>query len=70
MPDYSSPDVLHRAALSAKRFAPRSAAPFLNKSVTDETRRAYRKVVANFFQFLSDKLNLWSTTARWNSTIP
>lgn len=44
----------HRSEL-AERFDPRSAAPFVNKSVSEETRRAYRRAVADFFQFVSGK---------------
>ncbi|HYO91498.1 MAG TPA: site-specific integrase, partial [Pyrinomonadaceae bacterium] len=42
-------------SLAAKRFDPRSAAPFINKSVSEETRRAYRRAVADFFQFVEGK---------------
>jgi integrase/recombinase XerD len=34
-----------------RRFDPRSTAPFVNKSVSEETRRAYRRAVSEFFQF-------------------
>ena len=42
-------------SLSPKRFDPRSATPFLNKSVSEETRRAYRRAVSDFFHFVAGK---------------
>jgi site-specific recombinase XerD len=54
-PDRNLPDLLQREAVASKRFDPRSATPFVNKSVSEETRRAYRRVVANFFQFVGGK---------------
>jgi integrase/recombinase XerD len=39
----------------AKRFDLRAATPFINKSVSEETRRAYRRAVADFFQFIGGK---------------
>jgi len=39
----------------AERFDPQTAAPFINKSVSEETRRAYRRAVADFFQFAGGK---------------
>src|SRR3712207_4333498 len=42
----------HHQALQRKRFDPQSATPFVNKSVSEETRRAYRRAVADFFQFV------------------
>jgi integrase len=38
-----------------RRFDPRSASPFVNKSVSEETRRAYRRAVSEFFQFAGMK---------------
>jgi site-specific recombinase XerD len=38
-----------------KRFDPKSAAPFVNKSVSEATRRAYGWAVREFFQFASMK---------------
>jgi integrase/recombinase XerD len=46
---------LHNEGLASKRFDPRSAAPFVNKSVSEETRRAYRRAVTDFFQFVGAK---------------
>jgi site-specific recombinase XerD len=54
-PEQSLPDLLQREAISPKRFDPRSATPFVNKSVSEETRRAYRRAVADFFQFAGGK---------------
>lgn len=55
MPDQSLPDLLRREAVSPRRFDPRLASPFVNKSVSEETRRAYRRAVADFFQFVGGK---------------
>lgn len=55
MPDKSLAYPPQREAIAAKRFDPRSAAPFVNRSVSEETRRAYRRAVADFFQFLGGK---------------
>src|SRR5215213_4583513 len=54
-PEQNLPDLLQREAIAPKRFDPRSATSFVNKSVSEETRRAYRKAVADFFQFLGGK---------------
>jgi integrase/recombinase XerD len=54
-PDQKLPVLLRREAVAPKRFDPRSATPFVNKSVSEETRRAYRKAVADFFQFAGGK---------------
>jgi len=45
----------HEQRLSPRRFDPRSDSPFLNKSVSEETRRAYRRTVADFFHFVAAK---------------
>ena len=34
------------------RFDPRTAVPFCEKSLSEETRRAYRRVIREFFQFV------------------
>jgi integrase/recombinase XerD len=49
------PDLLGREAVAPRRFDPRSATPFVNKSVSEETRRAYQRAVADFFQFVGSK---------------
>jgi integrase/recombinase XerD len=54
-PDQNLPNLPQREALAPKRFDPRSAKPFVNKSVSEETRRAYRRAVADFFQFIGSK---------------
>jgi site-specific recombinase XerD len=55
MLEQNLPDLLQREAISSKRFDPRSATPFVNKSVSEETRRAYRRAVADFFLFIGGK---------------
>src|SRR5215210_3006570 len=54
-PNQNLPDLLQREAIAPKRFDPRLATPFVNKSVSEETRRAYRRAVADFFQFVAGK---------------
>jgi hypothetical protein len=54
-PEQMLPDLTQREAIAPKRFDPRSATAFVNKSVSEETRRAYRKAVADFFQFVGGK---------------
>ena len=54
-PDKSLPELQQREAITPRRFDPRSATPFVNKSVSEETRRAYRRAVADFFQFVAGK---------------
>lgn len=49
------PDLLQREAVAPRRFDPRSSTPFVNKSVSEETRRAYRRAVADFFQLVGGK---------------
>jgi site-specific recombinase XerD len=41
--------------VAPRKFDPRSAAPFVNKSVSDATRRAYSRAVADFFKFIGGK---------------
>jgi len=41
--------------VAAKRFDPRSATPFVNKSVSEATRRAYGRALREFFQFAGMK---------------
>jgi site-specific recombinase XerD len=55
MPEQTLPDLLQSEAIAPKRFDPRSVTPFVNKSVSEETRRAYRRAVADFFQFVGGK---------------
>jgi hypothetical protein len=46
-----TPEILRGGEVAARRFDPRSAAPFVNKSVSEETRRAYGRAVREFFRF-------------------
>jgi integrase/recombinase XerD len=50
-----TPEILRGGEVSSRRFDPRTAAPFVNKSVSEETRRAYRRAVSEFFQFADMK---------------
>ena len=43
-------EILRGHEAPAKRFDTRSAAPFVNKSVSEQTRRAYSRTVREFFQ--------------------
>jgi integrase/recombinase XerD len=54
-PNQNLSELLQREVIAPKRFDPRSATPFVNKSVSEETRRAYRRAVADFFQFIGGK---------------
>jgi integrase/recombinase XerD len=49
------PEILPAGEVPAKRFDPKSATPFINKSVSEETRRAYGRAVREFFQFANMK---------------
>jgi integrase/recombinase XerD len=49
------PEILAGRDISLKKFDPRSAAPFVNKSVSEATRRAYTRAVADFFGFVRGK---------------
>ena len=49
------PEILRGGESPARRFDPRSAAPFVNKSVSEATRRAYSRAVREFFQFAGMK---------------
>jgi integrase/recombinase XerD len=50
-----SPEILAGREVAQRKFDPRSAAPFVNKSVSEATRRAYTRAVADFFQFARGK---------------
>jgi hypothetical protein len=50
-----TPEILRGGELAPRRFDPRSTTPFVNKSVSEETRRAYRRAVREFFQFAGMK---------------
>jgi hypothetical protein len=45
-----TPEVIRGGEISSKRFDPKSAAPFVNKSVSEATRRAYGRALREFFQ--------------------
>ena len=54
-PDQKLPELQQREAVASRRFDLHSATPFVNKSVSEETRRAYRRAVSDFFQFIGGK---------------
>ena len=45
-----TPEILRGEELSQQRFDPKSATPFVNKSVSEATRRAYGRALREFFQ--------------------
>ena len=45
-----TPEIISGGESPARRFDPRSAAPFVNKSVSEATRRAYGRALREFFQ--------------------
>lgn len=47
--------VINPAQSRLERFDQKLAQPFINKSVSEETRRAYRRAVTDFFQFVGGK---------------
>ena len=49
------PEIQRGGEVAPPKFDPRSAAPFVNKSVSDATRRAYSRAMADFFRFVSGK---------------
>ena len=50
-----TPEIPRGGEVANKRFDPRSASPFVNKSVSEATRQAYGRAVRAFFQFASMK---------------
>lgn len=50
-----TPEILRGGETPARRFDPRSAAPFVNKSVSEATRRAYGRALLEFFQLVGMK---------------
>ena len=54
-PDRNLSYLQQREVVAPKRFGPRSATPFVNKSVSEENRRAYRRAVSDFFLFVGGK---------------
>ena len=49
------PEILRGGEFAPLKFDPRSAAPFVNKSISEATRRAYTRAVADFFRFVKGK---------------
>src|SRR2546423_1577763 len=50
-----TPEIMRGGEISAKRFDLRSASPFVNKSISEATRRAYGRALREFFQFAGMK---------------
>jgi integrase/recombinase XerD len=50
-----TPEILRGEEVERRRFDPKSAAPFINKSVSEATRRAYTKTMREFFQSVGMK---------------
>jgi integrase/recombinase XerD len=50
-----TPEILRGGETPTRRFDPKSAAPFINKSVSEATRRAYGRALREFFQFAGMK---------------
>jgi site-specific recombinase XerD len=50
-----TPELLRGREVAPRKFDPRNAAPFINKSVSEETRRAYRRALSEFFTFAGMK---------------
>jgi integrase/recombinase XerD len=50
-----TPEVIRSGEIPSKRFDPKSATPFVNKSVSEATRRAYGRALREFFQFAEMK---------------
>jgi site-specific recombinase XerD len=44
------PEILRGGESPTRRFDPRSATPFVNKSISEATRRAYGRALREFFQ--------------------
>ena len=50
-----TPEILRGGEFPAKRFDPKSASPFVNKSVSEATRRAYSRALKEFFHSVGMK---------------
>jgi integrase/recombinase XerD len=50
-----TPEIRRGGEIAERRFDPRSAAPFVYKSTSEETRRAYRRTLLEFFRFVGMK---------------
>ncbi len=46
-------DLVEQRAPAAAKYNLNDARPFINKSISEHTRRAYRRITAHFFQFLN-----------------
>jgi integrase/recombinase XerD len=44
-------EIINRGEVTGRCFDPQSASPFINKSVSSETRRAYGRALSEFFRF-------------------
>ena len=50
-----TPEILRGGETPVRRFDPKSASPFVNKSVSEATRRAYASALTEFFQAMGMK---------------
>jgi integrase/recombinase XerD len=50
-----TPEIFRGREVALRRFDPKSATPFVNKSVSEATRRAYGRALREFFQFAGMK---------------
>ncbi|MCA1612584.1 MAG: tyrosine-type recombinase/integrase [Acidobacteria bacterium] len=50
-----TPEIFRGGESPARSFDPKSASPFVNKSVSEQTRRAYGRALREFFQFIGMK---------------
>lgn len=50
-----TPEIIRGGETPARRFDPKSASPFVNKSVSEATRRAYNRALRKFFRFAGMK---------------
>ena len=50
-----TPEILRGGEVAQRRFDPKSASPFVNKSVSEATRRAYSRALKEFFQAVGQK---------------
>jgi integrase/recombinase XerD len=50
-----TPEIFRGGEISQRRFDPKSASPFVNKSVSEATRRAYSRALKEFFQAVGMK---------------
>jgi hypothetical protein len=72
-PEALTTQITRGGEVSGRRFDPRSAAPFVYKSTSEETRRAYRRTLLEFFRFVGmrhpadvvpDEVLRWRDTLR------